>query len=327
MGEDTATINLLADNSQETSLLSKMREGRESHTSIFMKFTQCKKYFSTHAFCFYEGKDGAYYNSRIERYLADGDQFITLVARNKKNLLKAMQKICSDVNYSSVRKMFFVDQDFDTQQPPHTDLYETPGYSIENFYVDEETFRRILRSVFYINESDPDYEICIKKYRETFEQFHKIILAFNARVKYKHQYDNDNHECSFSGIKNSHLVQISLDRVIKSHKHDEEIAKLDNKLHPDMEILSKVEQELSETENPFYTYRGKNELYCLVELLESMRRAYNCSNSNLFSAKLFNKVDFVASNDPLNTMSQFASTPQALIDFITNHQAQARKEL
>lgn len=130
------TVEEIYEERQEygTSLLSKMRAGRKSYPAVFMKFVQYKRLHSTHAFCFYEGEDGMYYDRRIEEYLNDGDRFVTLIAGNKQNVLKAMQKICADSAYVSVRKMFFIDRDYDTPQVAHKDLYETPGYSIENCY-------------------------------------------------------------------------------------------------------------------------------------------------------------------------------------------------
>ena len=305
-----------------SSLLSKMREGRKSYPAVFMKFVRYKDLHSTHAFCFYEGEDGMYYDRRIEEYLNDGDRFVALIAGNKQNVLKAMQKICADSNYDSVRKMFFVDRDYDTLQACHKDLYETPGYSIENFYVNGDAFRRVLRSAFYINECDPDFAPCINAYRETFKQFHEVILPFNALVKYKHLYAPDNTNCCFSDVSDSHLSSITIGGAVKAPKHDEELQKLGHNLRPDTHILAEIEADLSRTSNPYYTYRGKNELYCLTQLLEKMRDEYNkpeTSSSCSFFRDRQKRVKLPASNNSLGTLSQFASTPQDLIDFIIAH--------
>ena len=302
-----------------SSLLSKMREGRKSYPAVFMKFVRYKDLHSTHAFCFYEGEDGMYYDRRIEEYLNDGDRFVALIAGNKQNVLKAMQKICADSNYDSVRKMFFVDRDYDTLQACHKDLYETPGYSIENFYVNEDAFRRVLRSAFYINECDPDFAPCINAYRETFKQFHEVILPFNALVKYKHLYAPDNTNCCFSDVSDSHLSSITIGGAVKAPKHDEELQKLGHNLRPDTHILAEIEADLSRTSNPYYTYRGKNELYCLTQLLEKMRDEYNkpeTSSSCSFFRDRQKRVKLPASNNSLGTLSQFASTPQDLIDLL-----------
>lgn len=71
------------------------------------KFTEAHEHFETHAFCFYEGEDGKYYNARVARYW--GSNIITQVAGKKKEVLKVMQKIQSDSLYTNVCTMFFID--------------------------------------------------------------------------------------------------------------------------------------------------------------------------------------------------------------------------
>ena len=47
--------------------LEQMRKERGTHQAIFTQFANNSKYFKTYAFCFYEGEDGKYYNSRIRK--------------------------------------------------------------------------------------------------------------------------------------------------------------------------------------------------------------------------------------------------------------------
>lgn len=323
-GENTVVESVEEIKNDEDSLLSRMRTGRTSSTTAFMIFVQANKYHATHAFCFYEGEDGAYYDPRIEEYLDDENRFITVVAGNKKNVLKVMEMISADGTYDFVRKMFFVDHDFDNPQTSHRDLFETPGYSVENFYVGEDAFCRILRTAFYINESDPDFQPCLNLYRETFRQFHEVILPFNARVKYQHQYAAENKGCCFGQVRDtSHIAHITIKEVKKSTKCDERLNTLDRALRPDVQILAKIEQDLRENPTPHNTYRGKNELYCLIKLLEEMRKEYNAPEASQcgfhFSTKQERNVKFTANEYPLGTLSCFASTPQSLIDFIVAH--------
>lgn len=73
-----------------SSLLEQMREGRRSSPAVYMKFTQYSEHYPSHAFCFYEGEDGYYYDRRIEENLEDGDNFITLIAGNKNKVLMGL---------------------------------------------------------------------------------------------------------------------------------------------------------------------------------------------------------------------------------------------
>ena len=111
--------------------LEQMRAKRGISEVLFKKFTEAHEYFETHAFCFYEGEDGKYYNARVARYW--GSNVITQVAGKKKEVLKVMQKIQSDPLYTNVCTMFFIDRDYDESLAnTNNDLFETPCYSIEN---------------------------------------------------------------------------------------------------------------------------------------------------------------------------------------------------
>ena len=305
---------------REVSLLQSMRDGRKSYPAVYIKFTQYKDYYATHAFCFYEGEDAAYYDSRVERFLNDGNRFITLIAGNKEAVLKAMKTICQDPAYASVRKMFFVDRDYDAPQPSHPDLFETDGYSVENYYVEDATFCRVLQSAFHINEADASYQPCLNACRETFNQFHEVIRPFNARVLYQHRYEPQNKDCCFSSISNTHLAKIQIGGVERGNRYNEELAKIDQVLNIDYAVLTQIEEELCAEPVPRRTYRGKNELYCLTALLEKLRDAYNSNTEDsVFLDKQKRKIKLPVSNHPLLTLSQFANTPQALADFIASH--------
>ena len=64
--------------------LEQMRKERGTYEAIYIQFVNSKKYFKTYAFCFYEGEDGKYYNSRISQKF--GNKFITYTVGNKKEV-------------------------------------------------------------------------------------------------------------------------------------------------------------------------------------------------------------------------------------------------
>ena len=91
--------------------LEQMRKERGTYEAIYIQFVNSKKYFETYAFCFYEGEDGKYYNSRIRQKF--GDKFLTYTVGNKKEVLKLFKRITSTNLYDDVCTMFFVDRDYD----------------------------------------------------------------------------------------------------------------------------------------------------------------------------------------------------------------------
>lgn len=294
--------------------LDQMREKRNVSEALFKKFTEANHYFETHAFCFYEGEDGKYYNSRIEDVF--GDNYIPYIAGTKKAVLKIMEKIQSDPLYDNVCTMYFIDRDYDESLAnTNKDLFETPCYSIENLYAQEYVLGRILRSEFGLGITDSDYHKCITNYQLRLAEFNRHILRFNAVVKYQHQYCPET-ICAFSKIKTSHLVQITINQVTQGPRHDEQIAKLITSLSAEEDQIAAIENELLADCNPCFALRGKNQLDFFVTMI-SIFKDLN-SSGGYFSEKR-NGVNINLSNNRLSELSQYAITPPELMSFLKAH--------
>lgn len=297
--------------------LEQMRAKRNGAEVAFKKFTEAKDMHDTYAFCFFEGEDGKYYNSRVEMYW--GANFIPLVAGNKRDVLKVMRMIKEKPLYNKVCTMFFVDRDYDKpSKETNKDLFETPCYSIENLYVQEETFCKILQSEFGLSVIDADYCKCLDTYKARLSEFNQIIFRFNAIIKYQHQYEPDS-ICQFNDIRTSHLVRISVDEVVKSNRHDSIIEKLLEQLHASPEELSQIEETLAREPQPHLVLRGKNQLDFMVSLINIFKDLN--AQGGYFSSKLA-RVHINISENRLSELSQYAITPSELTEFLEAHRPQ-----
>lgn len=297
--------------------LEQMRAKRNVAEAVFKKFTEAKDKFDTYAFCFFEGEDGKYYNSRIEKYW--GSNFIPLVAGKKKEVLKVMRMIKASTLYNNVCTMFFVDRDYDQSlKGIDKDLFETPCYSIENLYAQEATFCRILQAEFGLSVIDSDFCKCLDTYRSRLAEFNQIIFHFNAIVKYQHQCEPDS-ICQFSSISTSHLAHVSVDKVVKSTHHDRVIAKLLEQLHVIPEKLSQIEENLAQEPQPDLVLRGKNQLDFMVSLIKILKDLN--AQGGYFSSKL-TRVYITISENRLSELSQYAVTPPELAEFLDAHRPQ-----
>lgn len=298
--------------------LEQMRAKRNVGEAVFKKFTEAQDRFETHAFCFFEGEDGKYYNSRIEKYC--NSNFISFVAGNKKEVLKVMQMIKGAHLYNHVCTMFFVDRDYDESlKGTDKDLFETPCYSIENLYAQEATLIRILQSEFGLNIIDSDYDKCIRTYRSRLSEFNQIIFYFNAIVKYQHQYEPEV-KCQFSSVKTTHLAHVSVDKVVKSDHHDKEIRKLTDSLHATSKQLNEIETELQKEKQPCLILRGKNQLDFMVSILKIFKELN--ATGEYFSCRL-PRVHITITENRLSELSQYAVTPPELIEFLNAHRPQS----
>lgn len=180
-------------------LLSEMRDSRESANVAFIKFTDSHRYFKSHIFCFYEGEDGKYYNQRIKNVL--GDNIIPIVSGNKRNTLKLWRKIKKDPTYKDITKMFFVDRDMDDiPDDADDDLFITPCYSIENFYVNKVTLKGILESEFSINKAENDYNRVVTLFEHMYSAFCNEMIEFNALVLLRKEKELNNGRVNLSQI-------------------------------------------------------------------------------------------------------------------------------
>ena len=298
--------------------LAEMREMREVSGVLYKKFTEAHEYFGTHAFCFYEGEDGKYYNSRIEKYW--GNNYIPLIAGNKKEVLRALRKITSDPLYDSVCVMFFVDRDFDASLVgTNRHLFETPCYSIENLYAQESSLDKILKAEFGMNVTDLDFHKCKEVYRLRLEEFIQVILRFNSVVKYQHLFAPDIH-CRFSSIKTTHLAKVTLDGVTKAQRHDETIRSLIDSLSADSKVLAQLENDFDAETNLPMVLRGKNQLDLLVAMVNRFKEVNSVGG---FFAEKRNCVHINITENRLGELSQYAVTPPELTEFLFAHRPNA----
>lgn len=143
---------------------------------VYHKFEfHCKEENRNKLFCFFEGKDAPYYSVRIREYFKD--DYLNFSCKNKGNVIKLYSKIKDKGN--NYRLGFFIDKDFDSPIA-NPDIYETPFYSIENFYCTEYCIKNILKNEFYINEEDSNFQPLINLYNEQLSIFSHSILFFNA---------------------------------------------------------------------------------------------------------------------------------------------------
>lgn len=297
-----------------TLTLAEMREMREVSGVLYKKFTEAREYFGTHAFCFYEGEDGKYYNSRIEKYW--GNNYIPLIAGNKKEVLRALRKITSDPLYDSVCVMFFVDRDFDAPLAgTNSHLFETPCYSIENLYAQESSLDKILRAEFGLNVTDSDFHKCKEVYLLRLGEFIQVIRQFNSIVKYQHIFAPEI-QCRFSSIKTAHLAKVTLDGVTKAPRHDDTIRSLIERLSADRQVLAQLENDFDAETNLTMALRGKNQLDLLVTLVNKFKEANSAGG---FFTEKRNCVHINITENRLGELSQYAVTPPELTEFLSAH--------
>ncbi len=304
---------------REKLTLEQMRAQRTISQVAFKKFTEIYKKIPQYAFCFYEGEDAKYYNSRIDTIW--GHEIYTIVAGNKKAVIQTMSKIKSDPLYEDICTMFFVDRDFDESiAGTNDDLFETPCYSIENLFACESTLSNVLKSEFGLNECDDDFQKCMENYKRLLEEYNDIIYKFNALVAYQHTFA-PNKSGNFSNVKLSQIARITLEKVDKSSKFDDMVSDFNLKFQVDVTKMEQLEFELRKAGNPELVLRGKNQLDFMCKFISLLREANDHSTNDVpsyFSVKL-SRVYIDLTTNRLSQLSQYARTPIELKNFLMAH--------
>ena len=272
-------------------------------------------------FVFTEAEDDCrYYIERIKEYtnFKDDEYIVKFPCSGKKAVLDTMKKIQEDKKNKVIKKCFFIDMDFDERQVENEELYETPCYAIENFYISNKVFGKILCHEFMMNTDDDDYKKCMKDYSIRKSEFHKETLLFNAWCACGKEAcgKEQKYDLCLSGFsikkffKHITLETIETTNEINLETIKEKFPKInleinDEKLNKKSKLLKK---------NPEYYFRGKFELEFLKSILNFLA---NKNTSDLYLKNQISKNKNI--QDILSRYSKHADTPRCLVDFLEKY--------
>lgn len=294
--------------------IDEVRKKRTNAESIFTKFIKNRDFFNKKIFCFFEGEDQKYYGIRIEKYVEiSQEDAIFYSCGGKKQVLKLYEMLKK--NYSDVKKMFFIDRDFDGVNNSD-EIYTTPGYSIENLYVSEETFKNILHKEFGINVIDKDFKKCLQDFRSRKKEFNSEIIILNAWLYY--QKDKMKEEgyvnISYQNLKINRFFDIKIDSFTIKKKMTKELLKKEYKESYDINELDLLKYRNKLVDENLL--RGKYQIEFLKSILNDLidknkKRRY--FENHIESVNLNPNINF------LGSFSVYADTPKSLIEFLSNY--------
>ena len=162
-----------------------LRNSRDSYVVVYDRFMKLYPKEPQKVYCFMEGyMDDKYYGLRVDKYFSQ--KKVYLCCGGKAAVLHMRRVIAASDLYDDCKCLYFTDRDFDG---PLNDSYvfETPCYSIENFFVQKEVLEEILKREFHIYELNPNYQTILNLYEEAFESFHHCIVLLNAWIYYQRE--------------------------------------------------------------------------------------------------------------------------------------------
>lgn len=292
-----------------------MRKATRSIEVKYQEFINLRAmYKDSRIYCFYEGKDDCkYYFPKISNY-TDKD-IIDFDCAGKDNVYYIHGKI-SQINLKEEKTLFFVDNDFDEDNIVHEDIYCTPCYSIENFYMNKRFFKLFFKYQLRIdeyskNEIDKnDYEALIQLYEYNKNKFIEDITLLNTWY-----YLQVNLGKSLPKELRPNLEKIKEIKIDKIPKSIEVLKTLTERY---IEVTDEQINEISKKLliNPESKFRGK---YFEKFIASFLSKVVTESNKPTYILSKRRKVKGnISKDDIIGDYQQFAYVPLNLKKYLTN---------
>ena len=263
-------------------------------------------------FCFFEGYDHMYYYDKI-RYITN-DDLVVIKCGNKKKTIDAFNRLYHKCQ-GNTKMAFFVDRDFDEliNEPA---IFETDGYSIENYYCSWDVFCRIVEYGFRVNKELEDWNGLKDFYDKSINEFHEVVGDFNAFYSLLRKYDKEHqcqHNCHLGCTFDSSLGTIKVGGFNKKYTMNDLFEKYTGgqMLFDESNVRNELDRLISHGASK--SFRGKYELEFLCVIL---RFLINDSNTNKQIIKNKSIKDNISQDTIMGTYCQYAEYPDRLKEYI-----------
>ena len=289
-----------------------LRASRDKAVVVFTQFTRLYKQYPSALYCFFEGEDGKYYGIRIKNIIRP-EKDVHLSCKGKEGVLGIHRMLSARKYYANVRAAYFIDRDFDKSisELGLNKIYETPCYSIENFYTSVQCFSEVLRTEFKLIESDENFEKCVSLYVRLQEEFHNAVELLNTWIACQRDKSS---ELNISDISVSRFVNIELGKITVKYVIDDLYC-----IFPGTIAISQEELDARLTDLRSSTrqksFRGKFEIEFMLTFLQKLMLEANQGNSPYFTRKV-KVVLSLSKRNIISDLSQYADTPDCLYSYL-----------
>lgn len=303
------------------SLINIMREKRVDPHVTFTDFLHTYSKKGKNLYCFFEAKDDeVYYFPIIQQNTKKNYTLETFTCNNKDGVLKVYQLIKDNKVYTKAKSGFFIDRDFDPVNK-NPEIFVTPFYSIENFYVRLDTVKHILYQQFRIPRKSDDFKNCKKLYKKLQTKFHEKVINVNSWL------------ACYADVRNqrgSKINQLNIDDKIKfsnsvaSDLSEVKVEELDyddlmSLFHCPTDLISKKKFKRKKRQfascKKSEVFRGKFELQFFVCFLSKFKAIIEDRNQNLCSTRYKTPLQFKIEN-VFTQLNSYAYVPNSLRKYI-----------
>jgi len=268
-------------------------------------------------FCFFEGKDNAYYVPRIKLFT---DNYHPIKCGGRDEVLDVYRLITIHSEYDKYKKAFFIDRDFNEPLPDHNPpIFETPCYSIENFYVSVDVFKEILINELHLSEvSDEAFQVCLRLFTDRQKEFHQATALFNAW--YACLVDIRNKTGNKTGVNlddkfRKDFLDFTLDSVIAKYDFEKIKQTFQQALEVSEDTLNTKLAEFTNCDQ-CKVFRGKYEMQFLVTIIELILQDSSKAQKYIKAKIKFTFGEKLSNDQAISIFSVYAETPETLNDYL-----------
>lgn len=299
------------------SYIEELRKSKDKAQVAYSEFVLLTRRFPAHLFCFFEGKDNAYYVPRVKQVT---NNYRPILCGGREKVLGVYRLITNRREYANYKKAFFIDRDFNSSLPAHNPpIFETPCYSIENLYTSINVFKEILINELHLSEvSDSSFEICMQLFAQRQQEFHLAVCLLNAW--YACLIDRRNAERQETGVNLDDklpkgFVEFSLQGINQRYNLETIKNTFPNALEIAEEKLKAKYSEFSSCEQRL-VFRGKYELQFLITMIDLIIKD-SLTEQQFFKSKIdFSFYNALNNEKAINVFSGYAETPENLLTYI-----------
>ncbi|WP_311769202.1 DUF4435 domain-containing protein [Listeria innocua] len=159
-----------------------MQKATEEPTSVWIEYISAKqkKCSRSRFFCFFEGEDRKYYVERIKKRINEDEvNVLAYICDNRDGVITIYKKALSE-NDDMKCLLFFIDRDYNLDSYENDEfVYQTPEYSIENFYSKRSVVENIMEIEFGIQPESEDMCFVLDLYETLFKDFINYYSCVN----------------------------------------------------------------------------------------------------------------------------------------------------
>lgn len=293
------------------SLLTDMENECECIEAFYQEYIQNKH--SDIIFLYFEGKDDyKYYLGKLSTY-RNGREIRKYDCNGKQKVVELHNMISKhSIRTTKGVTLFFVDKDYDVNNDFSEDIYVTPTYAIENFYISDSAFKNFLIGEWGLssnmNDSDrDDFEKALNYFRTERTRIIESMIYANAWYSLqKKKSKGKKNPPKLSAIKEYKNIKDIRDKNILHGMVPFAIAVSEEEIVQEIDYLN---------EAPVERIRGKYFEQTMYKVFEKIIQEGNKSVQTEFNRKHSINLN-VGKDNMISILSNYADVPNCLAKYI-----------